>query len=306
MNNQFLQHLKSITPQGRAENTNMFIPTDKLQEGSRGIVRHERIMRSKNVKNTQEKDRQQISRERRRAGLSPQIPSSSINKVITSDEGREGRGSIYRTKSIDKPIVGKNPKDVAAGARVPKAVKKYRDASSAKGRLGRLLSAPPILLHALLPRAKGRLGRLRAVREETSDISEGSRGAKKAIRVAKSLFQKGNTMLGQKYESDLLHSFSKGRKQAGMNPRMPNTPVARYVPSEKEYAVYRKSAAKGRLGKNIASLSRAVREETSKTPKFYKKLKKVKKAFRRTVRGMANILQKPSDASDVMITGRTF
>ena len=284
MNNQFLQHLKSITPQGRAENTNMFIPTDKLQEGSRGIVRHERIMRSKNVKNTQEKDRQQISRERRRAGLSPQIPSSSINKVITSDEGREGRGSIYRTKSIDKPIVGKNPKDVAAGARVPKAVKKYRDASS----------------------AKGRLGRLRAVREETSDISEGSRGAKKAIRVAKSLFQKGNTMLGQKYESDLLHSFSKGRKQAGMNPRMPNTPVARYVPSEKEYAVYRKSAFKGRLGKNIASLSRAVREETSKTPKFYKKLKKVKKAFRRTVRGMANILQKPSDASDVMITGRTF
>ena len=194
MNNQFLQHLKSITPQGRAENTNMFIPADKLQEGSRGIVRHERIMRSKNVKNTQEKDRQQISRERRRAGLSPQIPSSSINKVITSDEGREGRGSIYRTKSIDKPIVGKNPKDVAAGARVPKAVKKYRDASSAKGR----------------------------------------------------------------------------------------------------------------LGKNIASLWRAVREETSKTPKFYKKLKKVKKAFRRTVRGMANILQKPSDASDVMITGRTF
>lgn len=287
MNNQFLQHLKSITPQGRAENTNMFIPTDKLQEGSRGIVRHERIMRSKNVKNTQEKDRQQISRERRRAGLSPQIPSSSINKAIASEEGREGRGSIYRIKSIDKPIVGKNPKDVAAGARVPKAVKKYRDVSSAKGRLGRLRAT---------------------MSEETSAISEGSRGAKKAIRVAKSLFQKGNTMLGKKYESDLLHSFSKGRKQAGMNPRMPNTPVDRYVPSEKEYAVYRKSAFKGRLGKNknIASLSRAVREETSKTPKFYKKLKKVKKAFRRTVRGMANILQKPSDASDVMITGRTF
>ena len=284
MNNQFLQHLKSITPQGRAENTNMFIPTDKLQEGSRGIVRHERIMRSKNVKNTQEKDRQQISRERRRAGLSPQIPSSSINKVITSDEGREGRGSIYRTKSIDKPIVGKNPKDVAAGARVPKAVKKYRDASSAKGQLGKNIASL-----------------WRAVREETSDISEGSRGAKKAIRVAKSVFQKGNNMLGQKYESDLLHSFSKGSKQAGMNPRMPNTPVARYVPSEKEYAVYRKSAFKGRLGR-----LRAVREETSKTPKFYKKLKKVKKAFRRTVRGMANILQKPSDASDVMITGRTF
>ena len=112
-------------------------------------------------------------------------------------------------------------------------------------------------------------------------------------------------MLGQKYESDLLHFYSKGRKQAGMNPRMPNIPAA-YVPSEKENAVYRKSAAKGQLGKNIASLRRAVREETSKTPKFYKKLKKVKKAFRRTVRGMANILQKPSDASDVMITGRTF
>ena len=290
MNNQFLQHLKSITPQGRAENTNMFIPTDKLQEGSRGIVRHERIMRSKNVKDSQQKDIQQISRERVRAGLSPQIPSSSINKVITSDAGREDRGSIFRIKSTDKPIVGKNPKDVAAGARVPKAVKKYRDASSAKGRLGKNIASLS-----------------RAVREEISDISEGSRGAKKAMRVAKSLFQKGNAMSRQrqKYESDLLHMYSKGRKEAGMNPRITDSPHA-YVPSKKEYDVYKKAAAKGRLGRNIASLSRAVREETSKTPKFYKKLKKVKKAFRRTVRGMGNILQKPSDASDVMITGRTF
>lgn len=39
MNNQFLQHLKSITPQGRAEDTKIFIPADqiKAKEKSRDV-----------------------------------------------------------------------------------------------------------------------------------------------------------------------------------------------------------------------------------------------------------------------------
>ena len=32
MNNQFLQHLNSITPQGRAKDTKIFIPAEELNE----------------------------------------------------------------------------------------------------------------------------------------------------------------------------------------------------------------------------------------------------------------------------------
>jgi hypothetical protein len=77
----------------------------------------------------QSRDRVQISRERMRAGLSPKIPSETVN-VAHGD-----RTGTWRIKSEPK---SQSPGSV--GKRVPKAVLKYREASAAKAAAGKAKS----------------------------------------------------------------------------------------------------------------------------------------------------------------------
>lgn len=157
------------------EDTDGMFDHPTLDEGSRGLARHERIVKALKKKSSalygstrglkpydpefkkafdaqqaqpkrrertanysrlargqQDRDRVQISRERSRAGLSPQIPSSTVNMTTVDDTG------TWRVKS--EPV-SQDPKTYAkkgynAPARVPKKVLKYRETSAAKKAAG--------------------------------------------------------------------------------------------------------------------------------------------------------------------------
>jgi hypothetical protein len=122
-------------------------PAD-LKEGSRGLARHERIVKAltrkaaslkatpdkmssaynaramnklRLSKGQQDRDRTQIARERGRAGLDPRITARSVNATHADETG------TWRVKSEPRSL----SKGFAA-ARVPKAVLKYRETSKAK------------------------------------------------------------------------------------------------------------------------------------------------------------------------------
>lgn len=97
--------------------------------------RRERIANyNRLARDQQGRDRVQISRERRRAGLGSQIPSSTVNMASVDDTG------TWRVKSepvSQHPDLQKRFKGTAhAPARVPKKVLKYRETSAAKKAAG--------------------------------------------------------------------------------------------------------------------------------------------------------------------------
>jgi hypothetical protein len=133
MNNQFLQHLNSITPQGRAKDTKIFVPAEDIQEGSRSTARLDRLRVSKNPnapKDIQGRDRARLATERRKAGLDPK-------KLGRTQVGLHG-GRTWAIKAEPYPVnvvgepVKPGEKPYRAAAEVPKAVMKYRSASKAK------------------------------------------------------------------------------------------------------------------------------------------------------------------------------
>jgi hypothetical protein len=128
----------------------LFDHPETLEEGSRGLARHERIVRAltkkaaslkatpqasksseayhnrwmnkqRLAKGQQDRDIAQIARERGRAGLTQRIPNKTTN-ASHADETE-----TWRVKSEPRSL----SKGFAA-ARVPKAVLKYRETSKAK------------------------------------------------------------------------------------------------------------------------------------------------------------------------------
>jgi hypothetical protein len=133
-------------------------------------------------------------------------------------------------------------------------------------------------------------------------IAEGSRGDKKAIRVAKALFNKGHTFLGAKFDSDTVKSISDIRRQAGMDPRVARGAARNYRWSDKEYDVMTGHAKKRRDTMNAKmDAKRAATNES-----ISKKYKKTKKTAKRVLKKLGRALSTPRDAMDVMITGRNF
>jgi hypothetical protein len=134
MNNQFLQHLNSITPQGRAKDTKIFIPAEEIQEGSGSEVRTNRMRVSKNPnaqKRVQARDRARLARERMRAGLDPTKLGSNTQAGLHGGRTWAIKAEPHPVNVVGEPV---NPGDkpYRAAARVPKAVLKYRLASKAK------------------------------------------------------------------------------------------------------------------------------------------------------------------------------
>jgi hypothetical protein len=134
MNNQFLQHLNSITPQGRAKDTKIFVPAEEIQERSGSGVRTDRMRVSKNPnaqKRVQERDRARLARERMRAGLDPTKLGSNTQAGLHGGRTWAIKAEPHPVNVVGEPV---NPGDkpYRAAARVPKAVLKYRLASKAK------------------------------------------------------------------------------------------------------------------------------------------------------------------------------
>lgn len=134
MNNQFLQHLNSITPQGRAKDTKIFIPAEDIQEGSRSKARLDRLRVSKNPnapKDIQGRDRARLATERRRAGLDPTKLGSNTQAGLHGGRTWAIKAEPHPVNVVGEPVKpGEKP--YRAGVRVPKAVLKYRATSKAK------------------------------------------------------------------------------------------------------------------------------------------------------------------------------
>lgn len=137
---------------------------------------------------------------------------------------------------------------------------------------------------------------------ESTEISEGSLGMKKGIRIAKSVYQKGNTGLGNRMDAGILRSYSKTRAEVGLDPRI-NVIPPKYNPSDAEYAAMQGHAEKRRKGINKKY---GIAEATKKVNPINKKYKGVKKTAKRVVKKLYQALSTPQDNIDFMITGRKF
>jgi len=131
---------------------------------------------------------------------------------------------------------------------------------------------------------------------ESTEISEGSLGMKKGIRLGRAVRQKGHTNLGKRMDAAELRSFSKTRAEVGLDPRI-NVIPPKYKPSDAEYAAMQGHAEKRRKGINKKY---GIDESISK------KYKKTKKTAKRVLKKLGKALSTPRDAVDVMITGRNF
>jgi hypothetical protein len=134
-------------------------------------------------------------------------------------------------------------------------------------------------------------------------IAEGSRGDRKAIRVAKALMNKGHTFLGAKFDSDTVKSISDIRREAGMDPRVARGSASKYRWSDKEYDVMTGHAKKRRDAMNAKMDAKRAATNESRLGKTYKKTKKTAK---RVVKKLYKTLSTPRDAIDIMNMRRHY
>ena len=125
-------------------------------------------------------------------------------------------------------------------------------------------------------------------------------GFKKGIRVANAVHQKGHFDIAKRDAALTLKALSRVRKTAGMDPRI-TVPAHKYKPSDAEYAEMQRHAMLARQGKNK---KRGINE--TKAHPVKKKVKKMRKTANRFLKKIGKTLMTPSDAVDVMITGRNF
>ena len=374
MNNQFLSHLNSITPQGMAEEKKMFIPASKfeakpikkinmapplpavdeeeeLDEGMQRVNRQRpSLYNSKSTLTPMEKrgladsirsqNAARYARKLRKGGAK----NSTIRATIDNDNNGEPLSpsalhalSISNAKEYRKhkelQATGVNPKrlgfresiELSEGSRGSQKIR--RAYKRGRGNVDRSIldkmsslvniralrgGASPEDLKNRMKDPKANVRSLNALNNfhdtmrtkggNKRRIAEGSRGDKKAIRVAKALMNKGHTFLGAKFDSDTVKSISDIRREAGMDPRVARGSAPRYKWSDKEYAVMTGHAKKRRDAMNAKmDAKRAATNES-----ISKKYKKTKKTAKRVLRKLGRALSTPRDAMDVMITGRNF
>lgn len=374
MNNQFLSHLNSITPQGMAEEKKMFIPASKfeakpikkinmapplpavdedeeLDEGMQRVNRQRSsLYNSKSTRTPMEKrgladsirsqNAGRYARKLRKGGAK----NSTIRATIDNDNNGEPLSpSALRALSISNAkeyrkhkelqATGVNPKrlgfresiELSEGSRGSQKIR--RAYKRGRGNVDRSIldkmsslvniralrgGASPEDLKNRMKDPKANVRSLNALNNfhdtmrtkggNKRRIAEGSRGDRRAIRVAKALMNKGHTFLGAKFDSDTVKSISDIRREAGMDPRVARGSAPRYKWSDKEYDVMTGHAKKRRDAMNAKmDAKRAATNES-----ISKKYKKTKKTARRVLRKLGRALSTPRDAMDVMITGRNF
>lgn len=145
MNNQFLQHLKSITPQGRAENTKIFIPADQIKEMEKEkepeVEELNEATRSKYLKSlwaskgmfdTEGKERthrKQLERRAamlRRGGADPDVIRGEINRIAAQNRNDEKAFTPrdYRADTASYNFDTKSAISRAAGKKSPRSPRK--------------------------------------------------------------------------------------------------------------------------------------------------------------------------------------
>jgi hypothetical protein len=259
----------------------------EVSEGSRGLARHERIVKAlkkkaasmagvpagergtaayhnrfmnklRLSKGQQMRDRVQISRERMRAGLAPGIPSKTVSPPKGDETG------TWRIKS--------------GADRAPKAVLKYRAASAAKAARGGKTQR-------LFPMTEGvqRMRRLRSARF-------GQQGYNKELDAA--------------YDKE-LSKLSASRLRRGGAPKQtirafftdkPTTKAADKAYSKFSKDAMNKASAKGKK----------IFEATKVGKKIKRKIVKAKNRLRNIGRRVVDTLGTPQDNTDYMLTGRKF
>lgn len=374
MNNQFLSHLNSITPQGMAEEKKMFIPASKfeakpikkinmapplpavdeeeeLDEGMQRVKRQRAALYAQGSKRTPMQNRAlDTSIDSQNAGRAVRkltkggAKKSTIRATIDNSKNSEPLSTSalralgnfnakeYR-KHKELQATGVNPKrlgfresiELSEGSRgsqkIRRAYKRGRGnvdrsildkMSSLVNRRALRGGASPEDVKNRMNDPKANVRSLNALMNfhdtmrtkggNKRRIAEGSRGDKKAIRVAKALMNKGHTFLGAKFDSDTVKSISDIRREAGMDPRVARGSAPRYKWSDKEYAVMTGHAKKRRDAMNAKmDAKRAATNES-----ISKKYKKTKKTAKRVLKKLGRALSTPRDAMDVMITGRNF
>jgi len=276
MNSEFLKHLQSITPQGMAAEKRLFIPADVIKKE---VEDADELRRLDSIDELSEGLMRKKRLHRARTSGKPRTPKQrkALDTAYDSELGRRvarklrkggARKATVRGFFKDKPIT-----DAAE-----KAFEKF--------------NADEYKKHKEL-QAKGvnpkRLG-------FAEGISESSLGMRKGIRLGVAVDEKGHTHLGHRNDAALLRAYSKIRKDAGLDPRITVIPP-KYKPSDEEYAVMQDHARKRREGINKKY---GIDESAKKT------YKRVKKTAKRLLKKIGRSLMQPSDAADIMFTGRNF
>ena len=329
MNNQFLQHLKSLTPEGKAEEKKIFIPADKFKPKTADKID---------------------------MGKVEQLDEATRSKYIKA----------YRRHKVGTDTTKLDIEDAKRNA----AVLRRGGADDDTIRKGSFTGKTPMSHYNKVNMAKYRFGSKAARSMEDGkksprNVSEGSLGMKKGIRMSNALINKGHTQIGKRAQSAELRSISKTNKEAGGTGRITTTPT-KYKFSEKEYEVMQGHARKGISGKIRRNAVRAARmrgamggpemnegmtpnkpkktfketpaapqkqqkfaagkyshqmtpaeyqryfgrpkpmSESKKVSQIKKKYKTGKKIAKRVIKKLGQALMTPQDAIDVMITGRNF
>jgi hypothetical protein len=342
MNSEFLKHLQSITPQGMAAEKRLFIPADVIKKEVEdadelrkldSIDELDEATRSKYLKiygkhkvGSDESKMNLARLKRDMAMLQRGGADAETMKKAAAASGRFNRN--------EKPDPSYNPHDAAmAGYRFARKATRSFDAGKKSPRKAAVTEAAPDIGQNLkgMPRRSARKlayalkkGGDRSMELDRhtrkmgsnarrwgnkldsamSDFSkrtgipmkESSLGMRKGIRIAKAVYQKGHTNLGHRMDAGVLRSYSKTRAEVGLDPRI-NVIPPRYQPSDAEYAAMQGHAERRRKGINKKY---GIDESAKRT------YKRVKKTAKRLLKKIGRSLMQPSDAADIMFTGRNF
>ena len=270
MNNQFLQHLKSLTPQGKAEEKKIFIPASEFKDKKADQIKVEADEQDQLDEATRSKylkvygkhkvgtdtSALELARKKhdaaimRRGGASPEAVKRGLANAYGIDhevDMAKYRFANKRAKHLDKAIANYNRK----------ASKSTNEAVSTndpnRGRMGR---AKPKLPPGLDPYDMYSKGEIRPY--------------------------------GGKLQKRLRSMSAEDRK--------------RYY---QEIGIRSRAASRGGKTQRLFPMTEQEKPMTE-AKKPLKKLKKVLKRVKRAVKGAYNILSTPQDNADYMMTGRKF
>lgn len=274
MNNQFLQHLKSLTPEGKAEEKKIFIPADKFKPKTADKIdmgddveqldeiegRRRPYKRPTTTQFLATLEKQKKEEEAKKSSAAGDAKKKEIKEDEQLDEATRSKYiKAYRRHKVGTDTTKLDIADAKRNA----AVLRRGGADDDTIRKGSFTGKTPMSHYNKVNMAKYRFGSKAARSMEDGkksprNVSEGSLGMKKGIRMSNAVINKGHTQIGQRAQSAELRSISKTNKEAGGTGRITTTPT-KYKFSNKEYEVMQGHARKGISGKIRRNAVRAAR-----------------------------------------------
>lgn len=267
MNNQFLQHLKSITPQGKAEEKKIFIPASEFKDKKADRVEVQ-------------SDEEQLDE----ATRSKYLKAYAKHKVGT-DTGKLELARMKRSAAMLRRG-GADDETMRAGVADKGDMNTYNRVAMAKYRFAN---------KAARSEEDGKKSPRKSTNEavSTNDPNRGRIGrAKPKLPPGLDpydMYSKGEIRpYGGKLQKRIASMSSEDRK--------------RYY---REIGIRSRAASRGGKTQRLFPMTEGV-ERIFEAKKPMKKLKRVLKRVKRAVKGAYNILSTPQDNADYMMTGRKF